>query len=128
MTRAACEFIKPLTFAALTGKKVITGLFAESGGEANLESAIEHIAVAQRTDLLLVAPATADTLAKFSRGISDDFLSTLYLATTAPVVVAPAMNVNMWQHPATQENLAMLRKRGVRVVEPGEGYLACGMT
>jgi phosphopantothenoylcysteine decarboxylase/phosphopantothenate--cysteine ligase len=128
MTRAACEFITPLTFAALTGKKVITGLFAESGGEANLESAIEHIAVAQRTDLLLVAPATADILAKFSRGISDDFLSTLYLATTAPVVVAPAMNVNMWNHSATQENLDRLRERGVHVVSPDEGYLACGMT
>jgi phosphopantothenoylcysteine decarboxylase/phosphopantothenate--cysteine ligase len=128
MTRAACEFITPLTFAALTGKKVITGLFAESGGEANLESAIEHIAVAQRTDLLLVAPATADILAKFSRGISDDFLGTLYLATTAPVVVAPAMNVNMWNHPATQENLERLRGRGVHVVSPDEGYLACGMT
>jgi len=128
MTRAACEFITPLTFASLTGKKVITGLFAESGGEANLESAIEHIAVAQRTDLLLVAPATADILAKFSRGISDDFLSTLYLATTAPVVVAPAMNVNMWNHPATQENLERLRSRGVHVVNPDEGYLACGMT
>jgi phosphopantothenoylcysteine decarboxylase / phosphopantothenate---cysteine ligase len=128
MTRAACEFIAPLTFAALTGKKVITGLFAESGGEANLESAIEHIAVAQRTDLLLVAPATADIIAKFSRGISDDFLSALYLATTAPVVVAPAMNVNMWNHPATQENLERLRSRGVHVVNPDEGYLACGMT
>jgi len=128
MTRAACEFITPLTFAALTGKKVITGLFAQSGGEANLESAIEHIAVAQRTDLLLVAPATADIIAKFSRGISDDFLSTLYLATTAPVVVAPAMNVNMWNHPATQENLERLRGRGVHVVNPDEGYLACGMT
>lgn len=128
MTRAACEFITPLTFAALTGKKVITGLFAESGGEANLESAIEHIAVAQRTDLLLVAPATADILAKFACGISDDFLSTLYLATTAPVVVAPAMNVNMWNHPATQENIATLRNRGVYVVNPDEGYLACGMT
>jgi phosphopantothenoylcysteine decarboxylase/phosphopantothenate--cysteine ligase len=128
MTRAACEFITPLTFAALTGKKVITGLFADSGGQANLESAIEHIAVAQRTDLLLVAPATADILAKFSRGISDDFLSTLYLATTAPVVVAPAMNVNMWNHPATQENLERLRSRGVHIVNPDEGYLACGMT
>jgi phosphopantothenoylcysteine decarboxylase/phosphopantothenate--cysteine ligase len=128
MTRAACEFITPLTFAALTGKKVITGLFAESGGTPNLESAIEHIAVAQRTDLLLVAPATADILAKFARGISDDFLSTLYLATAAPVVVAPAMNVNMWNHPATQENLQMLRTRGVHVVDPDEGYLACGMT
>src|ERR1041384_7698441 len=128
MTRAACEFITPLTFAALTGKKVITDLFDKSGGEANLESAIEHIAVAQRTDLLLVAPATADILAKFSRGLSDDFLSTLYLATAAPVVVAPAMNVNMWDHPATQQNLEVLRKRGVKIVEPGSGYLACGMT
>ena len=129
MTRAAREFITPLTFAALSGQKVITDLFAGStGGDANLESAIEHIAVAQRTDLLLVAPATADTLAKFARGIADDFLSTLYLASTAPVVVAPAMNVNMWQHAATQENLAALRARGVRIVEPGEGYLACGMT
>ena len=128
MTRAACEFVRPLTFAALSGRKVITDLFAESGGEANLESAIEHIAVAQRTDLLLVAPATADILAKFSRGISDDFLSTLYLATAAPVVVAPAMNVNMWNHPATQENLQRLRGCGVYVVDPDEGYLACGMT
>jgi phosphopantothenoylcysteine decarboxylase / phosphopantothenate---cysteine ligase len=113
----------------LTGQKVITDLFSDTTtGEANLESAIEHIAVAQRTDLLLVAPATADILAKFARGIADDFLSTLYLASTAPVVVAPAMNVNMWHHLATQENLATLRTRGVRIVEPGEGYLACGMT
>ena len=128
MTRAACEFVRPLTFAALSGRKVITDLFVESGGEANLDSAIEHIAVAQRTDLLLVAPATADILAKFSRGISDDFLSTLYLATTAPVVVAPAMNVNMWNHTATQENIERLRACGVHVVNPDEGYLACGMT
>lgn len=129
MTRAAREFITPLTFAALSGQKVITDLFSNSdGGDANLESAIEHIAVAQRTDLLLVAPATADILAKFARGLADDFLSTLYLASTAPVVLAPAMNVNMWQHSATQENLAALRKRGVRIVEPAEGYLACGMT
>jgi len=129
MTRAAREFITPLTFAALSGQKVITDLFANSdGGDANLESAIEHIAVAQRTDLLLVAPATADILGKFARGLADDFLSTLYLASTAPVVLAPAMNVNMWQHAATQENLATLRKRGARIVEPGEGYLACGMT
>jgi phosphopantothenoylcysteine decarboxylase / phosphopantothenate---cysteine ligase len=128
MTRGAREFITPLTFAALTGQKVITDLFAESGGEANLESAIEHIAVAQRTDLLLIAPATADILAKFARGIADDFLTTLYLASTAPVVVAPAMNVNMWNHPATQENVEMLRARGVKIVDPDEGYLACGMT
>jgi phosphopantothenoylcysteine decarboxylase/phosphopantothenate--cysteine ligase len=129
MTRAACEFVTPLTFAALSGQKVITHLFGKSStGEANLESAIEHIAVAQRTDLLLVAPATADMLAKFARGLADDFLSTLYLASTAPVIVAPAMNVNMWQHAATQENLAVLKARGVHVVEPNAGYLACGMT
>ncbi len=131
MTRAAREFITPLTLAALSGQKVITDLFAGEGsgtGEPNLESAIEHIAVAQRTDLLAVAPATADILAKFARGIANDFLSTLYLASTAPVVLAPAMNVNMWQHPATQENLAILLARGVQIVEPNEGYLACGMT
>jgi phosphopantothenoylcysteine decarboxylase / phosphopantothenate---cysteine ligase len=129
MTRAAREFITPLTFAALSGQRVITDLFSnQPGGEGSLDSAIDHIAVAQRTDLLLVAPATADILAKFARGVADDFLSTLYLATTAPVVVAPAMNVNMWQHAATQENVATLRARGVRIVEPSEGYLACGMT
>jgi len=129
MTEAAQEFIKPLTFAALSGEKVITGMFAGSGTEEpNIDSAIEHIAVAQSIDALLVAPATADVLAKFAQGIANDFLTTLYLATTAPVVVAPAMNVNMWNHPATQANLDALRKRGVRIVEPGEGYLACGMT
>src|SRR6266496_1638835 len=129
MTEAAQEFIKPLTFAALSGEKVITGMFAGSGTEQpNIDSAIEHIAVAQSIDALLVAPATADVLAKFAQGIANDFLSTLYLATTAPVVVAPAMNVNMWNHAATQANLEILRKRGVRIVEPGSGYLACGMT
>jgi phosphopantothenoylcysteine decarboxylase/phosphopantothenate--cysteine ligase len=129
MTHGAREFITPLTFAALTGQKVITDLFEKSSaGEANLDSAIEHIAVAQRTDLLLVAPATADILAKFARGIADDFLTTLYLATIAPVIVAPAMNVNMWNHPATQQNIETLRARGVKIVNPDEGYLACGMT
>jgi phosphopantothenoylcysteine decarboxylase/phosphopantothenate--cysteine ligase len=129
MTRAAQEFITPLTFAALTGQKVITDMFGDSSaGPANVESAIEHIAVAQRIDLLLIAPATADILGKLSHGIADDFLTTLYLATKAPVVVAPAMNVNMWDHPATQENIASLRTRGVHVVNPDEGYLACGMT
>jgi len=129
MTRAAQEFITPLTFAALTGKKVITGMFdAGDSATANVESAIEHIAVAQRIDLLVVAPATADILGKFAQGIADDFLTTLYLATKAPLVVAPAMNVNMWEHPATQSNLAALRGRGVHVVDPEEGYLACGMT
>ena len=129
MTRAAREFITPLTFAALSGQRVITDLFTnQPGGEGSLDSAIDHIAVAQKTDLLLVAPATADILAKFARGVADDFLTTLYLASTAPMVIAPAMNVNMWQHAATQENVATLRARGVRIVEPSEGYLACGMT
>src|SRR5580704_352624 len=129
MTRSAREFITPLTFAALTGKKVITEMFGvEDSSTANVESAIEHIAVAQRIDLLLVAPATADILGKFAHGIAEDFLGTLYLATKAPVVVAPAMNVNMWDHPATQENLKALRGRGVHVIDPDEGYLACGMT
>jgi phosphopantothenoylcysteine decarboxylase / phosphopantothenate---cysteine ligase len=128
MTRAAQEFVRPLTFAALSGEKVITEMFSAGNEHPNIESAVEHIAVAQSIDALLVAPATADVLARFAQGISSDFLSTLYLATTAPVVVAPAMNVNMWNHPATQTNLEILRKRGVRIVEPDAGYLACGMT
>jgi phosphopantothenoylcysteine decarboxylase/phosphopantothenate--cysteine ligase len=128
MTRAAQEFVRPLTFAALSGEKVITGLFGAGAEEPNIDSAVEHIAVAQSIDALLVAPATADTLAKFANGLADDFLSTLFLATTAPVVVAPAMNVNMWAHEATQANIAKLKARGVRVVEPDAGYLACGMT
>jgi len=129
MTRAAQEFVRPLTLAALSGEKVITGMFSGSEEhEANIESAIEHIAVAQSIDALVVAPATADVLAHFAQGIASDFLTTLYLATTAPVVVAPAMNVNMWNHPATQANLGILRQRGVKIVEPDSGYLACGMT
>jgi phosphopantothenoylcysteine decarboxylase / phosphopantothenate---cysteine ligase len=129
MTRAAREFITPLTFAALSGQRVITDLFSnQPDAEGSLDSAIDHIAVAQRTDVLLVAPATADILAKFARGVADDFLTTLYLACTAPAIVAPAMNVNMWQHAATQENVSTLKKRGVQIVEPSEGYLACGMT
>ncbi len=129
MTRAAQEFVRPLTFAALSGEKVIAGMFAaREEHTANIESAIEHIAVAQSIDALLVAPATADVLAHFAQGIASDFLTTLYLATTAPVVVAPAMNVTMWNHPATQANLEVLRQRGVKIVDPGSGYLACGMT
>ncbi len=134
MTRAAQEFVRPLTFAALSGEKVITGMFASgtpvAGDEQvpNIDSAIEHIAVAQSIDALVVAPATADVLAHFAQGIAHDFLTTLYLATTAPVVVAPAMNVNMWNHAATEANLQILRQRGVKIVEPGSGYLACGMT
>ncbi len=130
MTAAAQEFVRPLTFAALSGEKVITGMFgssAEERGEPNLDSAVEHISVAQSADCLLVAPATANVIAKFAQGIANDFLSTLYLATTAPVVLAPAMNVKMWEHPATQANLEILRRRGVHIVDPGSGYLACGM-
>ena len=141
MTRAAQEFIQPLTFAALSGEKVITGMFPESKAENSgdeisgvpadpssiQDSAIEHISVAQSIDALVVVPATADVIAKFAQGIANDFLTTLYLATKAPVIVAPAMNVNMWEHPATQQNLQILRERGVHIVEPGAGYLACGM-
>src|SRR6266566_1342779 len=128
MTGSAQEFVTPLTFAALTGQKVITEMFGTESAGANVESAIEHIAVAQRIDALVVVPATADIIAKLARGVADDFLTTLYLATTAPVVVAPAMNVNMWEHAATRENVQILRDRGVRVIAPEEGYLACGMT
>lgn len=128
MTRHAQEFVTPLTFAALTGRKVITDMFsAEDSAPANVESAIEHIAVAQRIDALVIAPATANSIAKLAQGLADDFLGTLALATTAPVIVAPAMNVNMWEHAATQANLETLRTRGVHIVEPDEGYLACGM-
>lgn len=127
MTDAAQEFVRPLTFAALSGEKVITGLFSAGDEQPNLDSAVEHIAVAQSIDALLVAPATADTIAKFAQGIANDFLSTLYLATKAPVIVAPAMNVNMWEHPATRTGLEILRQRGVHIVEPDRGYLACGM-
>jgi phosphopantothenoylcysteine decarboxylase / phosphopantothenate---cysteine ligase len=127
MTRAAQEFVRPLTFAALSGEKVITDLFGAGAEEPNIGSAIEHTAVAQSIDALVVAPATADVIAKFAHGEASDFLTTLFLATTAPVVVAPAMNVNMWENAATQANLQILRDRGIRLVEPDSGYLACGM-
>jgi phosphopantothenoylcysteine decarboxylase/phosphopantothenate--cysteine ligase len=131
MTQSAQEFVKPLTFAALTGKQVYTSLWTPSGERTEGEASgfeIEHIAVAQAIDALVIAPATANILAKFAHGIANDFLSTLYLATISPVLVAPAMNVNMWQHPATRANVETLRQRGVHVVEPDTGYLACGMT
>jgi phosphopantothenoylcysteine decarboxylase/phosphopantothenate--cysteine ligase len=104
MTKSAQEFVRPLTFAALSGEKVITDIFSAGNEQPNIDSAVEHIAVAQAIDGLLVAPATANVLAQFAQGIANDFLTTLYLATLAPVVVAPAMNVNMWNHPATQAN------------------------
>jgi len=129
MTASAQKFVQPLTFSALTGYKVITSLWDEgdSGAAAPEQNGIDHIAEAQWADALVVAPATANILAKFAHGIADDFLSTLYLATTAPVVVAPAMNVNMWNHKATQANIETLRQRGVAIIEPGTGELACGM-
>ena len=121
MTSAARKFVQPLTFAALTGRRALTDLFA-------IESAIEHISVAVEHEMLVIAPATADLMAKLAHGLADDFLTTLYLAFTGPVLIAPAMNVNMWQHPATQANLETLRQRGNHIVEPDSGYLACGMT
>jgi phosphopantothenoylcysteine decarboxylase/phosphopantothenate--cysteine ligase len=127
MTEAAMRFVRPLTFASLTGHKVITGLWGTEDSEPNVDSAIEHIAEAQSTDILVVAPATADLLARFAYGLANDFLTTMYLATPAPVVVAPAMNSEMWAHPATQANLRILGDRNVRIVPPGVGDLACGM-
>lgn len=121
MTTAAQRFVGPITFEAITKRRVITDQF-EPG--SNLD--IEHIALASEIELLLVAPATANIIGKMSHGIADDFLTTLYLATGAPVVVAPAMNTKMFAHDAVIENLRVLRRRGVHVVEPGEGYLACG--
>ena len=126
LTRSGGEFVTPLTFAALTGRKVITDLFASRSADDILSSSVEHIQVAQENRVLIVAPATADLLAKFAHGLADDFLSTLYLAFTGPVVLAPAMNTNMWNHAATVANMAILRARGHRVVGPDDGDLACG--
>jgi len=120
LTRNAARFIGALTLESLSGKRALVGMFRPGRGK------IDHIAEARESDLLLVAPATANILAKFAAGIADDFLSTLYLSTTTPVAVAPAMNVAMWHHPATQHNLKVLRERGVQVIEPASGYQACG--
>ena len=134
MTRAAQEFVQPLTFSSLTGHKVITSMWSGDGDAGSSptgldeQGQIEHISEAQAADAVVIAPATAHVLAKMVHGLADDFLSTMLLATTAPVIVAPAMNVNMWNHPATRANVALLRERGVTIVEPGSGYLACGMT
>src|ERR687894_1627290 len=121
MTRSARRFVGPVTLEAITRREVITDQW-KAGANAD----IEHISIASTIDLLLVAPATANTIGKFANGLADDFLSSLYLATTAPVLMAPAMNTNMLGHEAVQRNLAALAARGVRFVEPGEGYLACG--
>jgi phosphopantothenoylcysteine decarboxylase/phosphopantothenate--cysteine ligase len=121
MTRAATRFVGPLTFEAITRRPVITSQW-KPGANAD----IEHIAIADEIALLLVAPCTANLIGKFANGIADDFLSSLYLATKAPVLIAPAMNTNMLAHDAVQRNLQTLAARGVQFVEPGEGYLACG--
>jgi phosphopantothenoylcysteine decarboxylase/phosphopantothenate--cysteine ligase len=137
MTRAAMEFVQPLTFSSLSGHEVVTSLWggagkSDDGGQfssgLDADGQIEHIAVAQAADAVVIAPATAHVLAKMAHGLADDFLSTMLLATTAPVIAAPAMNVNMWNHPATRANVKVLRERGVLFVDPDSGYLACGMT
>jgi phosphopantothenoylcysteine decarboxylase / phosphopantothenate---cysteine ligase len=126
MTQAAQEFVRPLTFAALTGRKVITSMFASGSSEEVLSSSVEHIRVAQENRLLIVAPATADLLAHFAHGLASDFLTTLYLAFQGPVLLCPAMNTAMWEHPATVRNLEILRERGHHIMDPDDGWLACG--
>lgn len=126
MTASAEQFVTPLTFAAISGHSVITSLWT-AGIVPEGASSVEHIEEAQTTGALVIAPATANILAKLAHGLADDFITTMYLATPAPVIVAPAMNVVMWQHPAVQANLASLRVRGNIIVEPGTGHLACGM-
>ncbi len=121
MTKNACEFIQPLTFRALSGAHVIVDDYDPDNPDP-----IAHITYSQTVDLLIVAPATANIIAKFANGVADDFLSSTYLACTAPVLIAPAMNPTMWDHPATQRNLSQLRKDGVRIVEPDSGEMACG--
>jgi phosphopantothenoylcysteine decarboxylase / phosphopantothenate---cysteine ligase len=123
MTESAQHFVGPLTFEAITQHRVITGQF-EPGANAS----IEHISLASTIDLLLVAPATANVIGKMANGVADDFLTSMYLATRAPVLVAPAMNTNMWEHAAVRQNLRTLAERGVHFVDPGEGFLACGWT
>jgi len=120
MTKRACEFVQPLTFRALSGSHVVVDDYAPDNPDP-----IAHITFSQTTDLLVVAPATANMIAKFAQGIADDFLSSTYLACTAPVLVAPAMNTTMWEHPATQRNLAQLRADGVHIMEPDAGEMAC---
>src|SRR5207302_3978138 len=121
MTKHACEFIQPLTFRALSGSYVVVDDYAPDNPDP-----IAHITFSQTIDLFVIAPATANTLAKLANGVADDFLTSTYLACTAPVLVAPAMNTTMWEHPATQRNIAKLRADGVRIIAPDEGEMACG--
>jgi phosphopantothenoylcysteine decarboxylase/phosphopantothenate--cysteine ligase len=121
MTKRACEFIQPLTFRALSGSHVIVDDYAPDNPDP-----IAHITFSQTVDLFLIAPATANIIGKFATGIADDFLTSTYLASTAPVLIAPAMNTSMWHHPATQRNLQQLRSDGVHIIEPDDGEMACG--
>jgi phosphopantothenoylcysteine decarboxylase/phosphopantothenate--cysteine ligase len=121
MTKRACEFIQPLTFKALSGSHVVVDDYAPDNPDP-----IAHITFSQTVDLLVIAPATANIIAKFANGVADDFITSTYLASTAPVLIAPAMNTSMWHHPATQRNLLQLRSDGVYIVEPDEGEMACG--
>ncbi len=127
MTENAQNFVTPIVLAALSRNKVMTDMFPKEHSQASMEVAIDHIRLAHSIDALLVAPATANMIAKFANGLADDFLSTLYLATKAPVILAPAMNLDMWHHAATQANLRKLATLGVAIVEPDEGYLAEGV-
>src|SRR5436190_23384673 len=121
MTKRACEFITPLTFRALSGSHVIVDDYTPDNPDT-----IAHITFSQSVDLLVIAPATANIIAKFANGVADDFLTSTYLASNAPVIVAPAMNTTMWNHPATRRNLEQLMEDGVRVIEPDAGEMACG--
>src|SRR5689334_5429646 len=125
MTRGATQFVTPLTFRALSGNKVYVDIFEGGRSGADFEGAFDHILVAHSMDLFLVAPATADCIARLATGLADDFLTTFHLAVTAPVVIAPAMNTRMWQHAAVQENIRILRRRGVHIIDPEVGEMAC---
>src|SRR5215813_13098387 len=125
MTKGATQFVTPLTFRALSGNKVYVDIFEGLHSGGDFEGAFDHILVAQSIDLFLVAPATADCIAQMAAGLADDFLTTFHLAVTAPVVIAPAMNTRMWEHPAVQANLQTLRSRGVHVIDPEVGQMAC---
>src|SRR4026207_17848 len=120
MTQRACEFVQPLTFRALSGSHVVVDDYAPDNPDP-----IAHITFSQTADLLIVAPATANIIAKFANGVADDFLTSTYLACSAPVLIAPAMNTRMWEHPATQRNLQQLRRDGVHIIEPDAGEMAC---
>jgi phosphopantothenoylcysteine decarboxylase/phosphopantothenate--cysteine ligase len=125
MTKGATQFVTPLTFRALSGNKVYADLFEGPEAGSDFEGAFDHILVAQSVDMFLIAPATADSIARLAAGIADDFLTTFHLAVTAPVVIAPAMNARMWEHPSVQANLKTLIGRGARIIDPEVGQMAC---